>query len=355
VADRLRALGVADPRIEGVLEPHALAHGIAGRDRALRDCAACHSEGSRLTGSYPIAAYLPGGVPPRPPDDGRLDLAGTVAPAAGGGIELRRDGDDVVGAHVLGLSRHARTNALGFATFLAVLAGVSLHAVARLALRRRRRAAVRPREVATEYVFGRYERLWHWTMAGSGLVLMLTGLAVHGGAARWPIAMTTAVTLHNWAAVVLIVNGFLSTFHHLTTRAIRHFIPRPHGLLERALDHIQYQSRGIFFGDPHPHHPGHKLNPLQQVTYLALRAVLLPFQVGTGALIWAVGHWPSVAAAAGGLHLVAPLHNLGSWLFVSFFVLHVYLVTTGTRVGDHLRSMITGYQSVPAAAEPEGT
>jgi thiosulfate reductase cytochrome b subunit len=256
--------------------------------------------------------------------------------------------------HVLGLSRDARTNALGFGIFLAVAAGVSVHALARVILRRRRSVRRAEHRTEREYVFGRYERLWHWTMALSGLVLAVTGLALHDGAAG-PLALPAAVSVHNAAAVVLVVNGFLSTFYHLVTRAIRQFIPHPHGLLRRALDHLEYQSRGIFYGDPHPHHPGHKLNPLQQVTYLALLTVLFPLQIGTGLLIWAVGHWPSVAAAVGGLQLVAPLHNLGAWLFLSFFVLHAYLVTTGHTVGDHLRSMITGWQTVPAASEPEGT
>jgi thiosulfate reductase cytochrome b subunit len=191
-------------------------------------------------------------------------------------------------------------------------------------------------------------------MALSGIALVVTGLAVQDGSGD-PVPLPFAVTVHNAAAVVLMVNAFLSLFHHLVTKAIRHFIPHPRGLLRRALDHLEYQSRGIFNGDPHPHHPGHKLNPLQQVTYLALLAVLFPFQIATGALIWAVGHWPSLGAALGGLHLLAPLHGLGSWLFLAFFVLHTYLVTTGHTVFDHLRSMITGWQTVPAPSEPEGT
>jgi thiosulfate reductase cytochrome b subunit len=355
LANRLRALGVLDPRIDGAMEPHALAHGIAGRAGAIRDCSECHGEGSRLAGAYAIAAYLPGGVAPRPPDGGRVALAGSIVPTPGGGLEFHRDPDVAPsGVHVLGVSRHALTNAVGFWIFVAVLAGVSVHALARLALRPRRNARAPATGKEKEYVFGRYERLWHWTMALSGIVLMGTGMAVHAGS-RWPIALPAAVTAHNASAVVLMVNAFLSLFHHLTTLAIRQFIPHPHGLLERTLDHLEYQSRGIFLGDPHPHHPGHKLNPLQQVTYLALLAILFPFQIVTGLLIWAVGHWPSVGAAAGGLQIVAPLHNLGAWLFLAFFVLHAYLVTTGHTVGAHLRSMITGWQTVPEATEPEGT
>jgi thiosulfate reductase cytochrome b subunit len=126
--------------------------------------------------------------------------------------------------------------------------------------------------------------------------------------------------------------------------------------MARVLEHMSYQSRGIFFGGPHPTNaPGHKLNPLQQFTYLGLLNVLFPLQIGTGLLIWATGHWPAVAAALGGLSVIAPLHNAGSWLFLSFFVLHVYLVTTGRTTTQHHTSMITGYGALeseaPAAEE----
>jgi thiosulfate reductase cytochrome b subunit len=203
-------------------------------------------------------------------------------------------------------------------------------------------------------VFGRYERIWHWTMALSGLVLILSGLVVHGGP-RWLMALPTAVSLHNVFAGLLMLNAFLALFYHLTTRAIRNFIPEPRGFLARALEHMAYQSRGIFLGGPHPTNAeGQKLNPLQQVTYLALLNVLFPLQIATGVLIWAVGNWPDLAKALGGLQVIAPLHNAGSWLFLSFFVLHVYLVTTGRTPTEHLTSMITGYQPVEGhGAAPE--
>jgi thiosulfate reductase cytochrome b subunit len=195
------------------------------------------------------------------------------------------------------------------------------------------------------YVFGRYERIWHWTMALSGVLLIVTGLEIHGAGPASLLGLPRAVSLHNAFAVVLMANAGLSLFYHLTTRAIRNFIPAPDGLLARVLEHMTYQSRGIFFGGPHPQNaPGHKLNPLQQLTYLALLNVLFPFQIGTGLLVWAAGHWPEVATALGGLRGVAPLHNLGSWAFLSFFVLHAYLVTTGRTPTEHLESMITGYQ-----------
>jgi thiosulfate reductase cytochrome b subunit len=354
VAARLRDLGVADPVVDGVLETHVVSHGIPSRELALADCGACHAKDSRLDDPYPIAAYVPGGVPPRPPDDGtRIELAGFLAPTPSGGLAYRRDpAATKEGPYVLGHSRQAWTNRLGFLLFLAVALGVAVHGGARLFLRalvRRRQGGAAAAQAAheQEYVFGRYERAWHWTMALSGIALMATGVVVHNAGWAGPPALTLSVDVHNVAAVVLLVNAGLSLFHHLVTRAIHQFIPHPQGLLQRALEHIEYQSRGIFLGDPHPHHPGHKLNPLQQVTYLSLLGVLFPLQIVTGLLIWAVGHWPRFGAAIGGLQVVAPVHNLGAWLFLAFFVLHTYLVTTGPTLGEHLRSMLTGYRSVP--------
>jgi thiosulfate reductase cytochrome b subunit len=358
VASRLRAAGVAEPAVLGSMEAHPLAHGIAGRALALRECGACHAAGSRLSGDYPIAPYLAGGIAPRPPSDGRIELAGAVVPTAQGGLVFRREPDGATGSlHVLGHSRQAQSNTVGFAIFAVVLAGISIHTLARLALRRRAGGeAPASHGGARSYVFGRYERIWHWTMALSGVGLILTGLDVHGASGGGGLmALSTAVTLHNALAVVLMVNAFLALFHHLATAAIRNFIPRPQGLLSRVLEHLRYQSRGIFHGGPHPHLRGEKLNPLQQITYLALLNLLFPLQIATGLLIWAIGHWPAVGAALGGLRLVAPLHNLGAWLFLTFFVLHVYLVTTGRTPGEHLRSMVTGYRDAePADPKPQG-
>jgi thiosulfate reductase cytochrome b subunit len=348
VADRLRALGVVEPVIEGTLRAYPLAHGVPSRERALRDCEACHSTESRLSRDYPVAGYLPGGEPPRPEERSRVELAGVLAPTPGGGLALQRGPDATPGGlHVLGYTRQGLTNTLGFSLFFAVFLGVAAHGLVRLLTRRKRAGQAAHPPVEKAYVFGRYERLWHWTMAFAGILLIASGLRIHSPSTGGLLGLAQAVSLHNAFAVVLMLNAFLALFYHLATRAIRNFIPHPHGLLARILEYMAYQSRGIFYGGPHPENaPGHKLNPLQQLTYLALLNVLFPLQIVTGLLIWAAGHWPEVAAALGGLQVVAPLHNAGSWLFLSFFVLHVYLVSTGRTPTEHLESMITGYQPV---------
>lgn len=347
VASRLTAQGVASPAIEGVLHTYAITHGISARSHALRACDECHAAGGRLGQAFPLAPYLPGDVAPRPPEGGKVSLAGKIMPVAGGGLAFQREpGASTAGLHVLGATRHTWSNRLGFLTFVLVAGGVSIHAAVRVLMARRRPSHPPASGAERVYVFGWYERLWHWTMAASGVVLILTGLHIHNAGLGWLPSLPRSVELHNVAAVVLTVNAFLSLFYHLATAAIRSFIPRPEGLLKRIMEHVSYQSRGIFYGTSHPHQGAEeKLNPLQQLTYLGLLNLLFPLQIATGALLWAIGRWPSVGAAVGGLSIVAPVHNFGAWLFLSFFVLHAYLVTTGRTLGDHLQSMVTGYRT----------
>jgi thiosulfate reductase cytochrome b subunit len=354
VANRLAAAGVVQPTIEGILDPVPLAHGVPTRDRALRDCQGCHAGDSRLSESYVIAGYLPGGAPPRPRDGARVELAGLLETRSDGALVLWRDREEAPGRlHVLGHSRQGVTNTIGFLLFVATFLGVVAHGTARWVLRGRRVAQPAHAPARQEYLFGRYERIWHWTMALSGVLLIYSGLEIHSAGGHWLLDLPRAVSLHNAFAVVLMLNAGLALFHHLTTRAIRNFIPAPQGLVARVLEHMEYQSRGIFYGAAHPANaPGAKLNPLQQFTYLGLLNVLFPLQIATGLLIWAAGTWPAVAVAVGGLSIIAPLHNAGSWLFLSFFVLHVYLVTTGRTPTHHLTSMITGYGTLESE-EPE--
>jgi thiosulfate reductase cytochrome b subunit len=350
VTARLAALGIIAPTIEGTLETHPLAHGVAPRSHALRDCDGCHAAGSRLSAAFPIVPFLPGGVAPLPPDSGGPLLAGKIIGTPGGGLTFLRETAPAAGSmYVLGATRHAWSNRLGFLIFLAVALGVTGHGSVRYLMTKRAGHAPHAAPGATEKVrvFGRYERLWHWTMAGSGLVLIVTGLGIHNAGSGWMGPLPKVVLVHNVAAVVLTVNAFLSLFYHLATVAIRSFIPEPVGFMKRVLEHVSYQSRGIFVGAPHPPQAAtEKLNPLQQITYLALLNVLFPVQIVSGTLIWVIGRWPTFATALGGLSIVAPVHNFGAWLFLSFFVLHAYLVTTGRTVGDHLQSMVTGYRTV---------
>jgi thiosulfate reductase cytochrome b subunit/mono/diheme cytochrome c family protein len=351
VEQLLVAAGVQNPTIRSEVKLHKISHGVAGRSQALSDCAACHGPDSRLKDSLLVAAWAPGGQVPPWKDQ---EVAGHIETAANGAVVWKASGEVQDGLHLLGSTTQNWSDRLGLLMLIGVVLGVTLHGGYRLISRRHHP----PQAFHTqkEYIFTAYERLWHWVMAVSVFALMLTGLQIHFPGRIYLFGATRAVSIHNFFAVVLMLNAFLALFYHLATAAIRQFLPEREGLTEELTRQTKYYLRDIFKGLPAPFRrsPERKLNVLQQITYSLLLNVLFPLQIVTGALIWLVGTYPSFAVKVGGLSIIAPLHNLGSWMFISFLVMHIYLATTGHTVLAHVRGMIDGYEEVEVADIPEG-
>ena len=89
---------------------------------------------------------------------------------------------------------------------------------------------------------------------------------------------------------------------------------------------------------------------------IGLCVVLLPAQAITGIMIyWGQQNWPIYFSALGGLPVLAPLHTAIAWLFSSFVVLHVYLVTTSGHTSmAAIKSMITGWEDIEQRPKPSG-
>jgi len=163
------------------------------------------------------------------------------------------------------------------------------------------------------------------------------------------------VEVHNILAAILVINAALAAFYHLASGEIRQFLPEPHGFFHQAILQAKYYLRGIFRREPHPFEkmPERKMNPLQQITYLAILNILLPLQVITGALMWGAQRWPDIAQSLGGLAFLAPFHTLIAWLFASFVVMHVYLTTTGHTTTENIKAMMMGWEDVEVHGPPE--
>ncbi len=263
------------------------------------------------------------------------------------GLYLKPD-TKAYGLYIFGHDRVPIIDWLGFLLFVGVILGVSGHAALRIYAAKRREKS-HDHFVEEIYLYTAFERFWHWLQATTIGLLLVTGLLIHRpdflpGLSNYRYL----VPIHNVSAALLILDASLSLFYHLTTGAIREFIPKPRGFFDQAIQQVRYYTYGIFRGEPHPFEkvPGRKLNPLQQVTYFGLLNVLLPLQMLTGLLMWGEQYWPDTIQKLGGLHVLAPIHALVAWLFASFVVGHVYLTTTGLTPLEDIRGMITGWERV---------
>ncbi|MFT6985973.1 MAG: thiosulfate reductase cytochrome b subunit [Psychromonas sp.] len=190
-------------------------------------------------------------------------------------------------------------------------------------------------------IFKRFERFWHWAQALMILLLLLTGLEMHGLFKLFGFG--SAVETHNligfvWTGLVVLIYTWI-----LTTGEWQQYFPTLKGV-EGTLRFYLY---GVFKGEKHPHHmtPEDKFNPLQRLGYIAILFGLLPLQVISG---FAFYYFPDLRAAGviGHVDLIAILHTFNAYALLSFVVIHLYMTTFGEKLSSHIKAMITGKEKI---------
>jgi thiosulfate reductase cytochrome b subunit len=196
-----------------------------------------------------------------------------------------------------------------------------------------------------EYVYRGFERFWHWTQAALIIFLGVTGFEIHGSIRFF--GFDQAVRYHNVAAISFLVLIVFAIFWHFTTGEWRQYVPTWENLRAQA----EYYVFGIFRNVPHPTRKTSlsKLNPLQKLVYAGLKVLVIPIMVVSG-LLYMFYRYPQryevLSLNLGGLEVIAVIHTIGAFLLTSFFIAHLYLVTTGRTVTSNLKAMVTGYEEL---------
>jgi thiosulfate reductase cytochrome b subunit len=210
-------------------------------------------------------------------------------------------------------------------------------------------------------------RVWHWTNTALFLLLVITGVQIRYLDLFDFMSFRNAVTVHNWAAFVLIGNFFIWLLYYLFSSRNKAYHPE-FNILKVARDsfrQMQYYGWGMFRGEQNPHRidPYDKFNPLQRTLYQILMLFLLPAQIVTGLLLWDIKRFSNVIDMVGGVRVIDTVHVLIFIFFVFYLLIHPYLATLGHTPTAHIKAMITGYEDVdheahgptptPVAAKPE--
>lgn len=198
-------------------------------------------------------------------------------------------------------------------------------------------------------LYSRFERFWHWTQMLLILVLLVTGFGLHGF--HDLLDFRRAVTLHTAAALGLVLLWVFAIFWHLTTGNWRHYVPTGSGLWQVA----RFYAWGIFRGERHPYRKAYwrKHNPLQALSYLALKLVLFPLIWASGLAYLFYALWSGMPGAGGLLEGVALVHTATAFAILAFIIIHVYLLTTGESFVEHLKPMLNGFDKVELTPEEE--
>ncbi|MCF8107210.1 MAG: cytochrome b/b6 domain-containing protein [Desulfohalobiaceae bacterium] len=198
------------------------------------------------------------------------------------------------------------------------------------------------------YLYTRFERFWHWAQGILIILLMLSGFEIHGLYTLF--GFETAFGVHNFCAWTWLILYAFILFWMAITAEWKQYIPT----FQKLFAVMWYYLHGIFKGEPHPvpKTTRAKHNPLQRLTYLGIVTFLVPFQLITGYMYYYYNAWPSLGWDWA-LQPVALLHTAGGFAMLTFFIVHIYMTTTGHTWSVHIKSMFTGWEEVESTAGHE--
>lgn len=195
------------------------------------------------------------------------------------------------------------------------------------------------------YIYRSFERFWHWMQASIIFFLAATGFEIHGSFSFF--GYQNAVEYHNVAAYAFIILIVFAIFWHFTTGEWKQYLPTTKYLKAQ----INYYLIGIFQNAPHPIKKTvlSKLNPLQKLTYLGLKILVIPTMVISG-LLYMFYRYPQKGMIEGlnidSIAVIALFHTAAAFLLMAFVIVHLYLITTGATIASNLKAMITGYEEL---------
>lgn len=190
------------------------------------------------------------------------------------------------------------------------------------------------------YIYGTFERFWHWNQAILIFFLALTGFEIHGSYHLFNFE--NSIIWHKIAAWIFLILIVFAVFWHFVTGQWKNYIPSTKNLKAQ----FNYYISGIFRGAPHPTHKTvyNKFNPIQRFVYLGLKLLVIPVQVLSGFLYLNYAY-PENPIQIESLKTVAVIHTFGGFALLAFIIAHVYLITTsGETPITSLKAMITGWE-----------
>lgn len=208
-------------------------------------------------------------------------------------------------------------------------------------------------------------RAMHWTAALSIVVLAVTGLYIGkpyfmtGGEASDHFLMGWMRFLHFAAAALLVMTAIVRIYWLFMGNRYER-LPALFPVRPRDWANLVRMVKFYLMIKPEqaPHYLGH--HPLQQLSYTmiyGLAAVMtitgfaLYGQSNPGGFIYGATNW--IGALFGGMPVVRFVHHVGTWGFLIFIPIHVYLAIRADlleRTGV-MSSIVSGGRFVPADRE----
>jgi len=196
------------------------------------------------------------------------------------------------------------------------------------------------------YLYPVWVRIWHMINAILYLILIVTGLSLQYSSVDFQlISFKTAVSMHNIAGIVLILNYIFYLSGNRFTSNGMYYQFHIKGMIKRVMKQFKYYAFGIFKHEkaPFPISAERKFNPLQKLTYVIVMYVMMPLIIASGLGLFFPEILPSKLLGLNGIHFTDLIHIVTGFGLSVFMAIHIYFCTIGKTPTSNFKSMINGW------------
>lgn len=196
------------------------------------------------------------------------------------------------------------------------------------------------------YLYPVWLRIWHAINALGILALIYTGLNMQFAQPGFELLrFDLAVTIHNFAGVVISISYLMFFIGNLTTPNKKYYRIKPKGLRKRLFKQLRFYTYGMFKNEepPYPISEKRKFNPVQKYTYVAVMYLMVPAIIITGIALLFPELIIEDVYNMSGIFLTALLHAIVGFFISIFLVIHLYFATIGKKPLSNFKSIVTGW------------
>jgi thiosulfate reductase cytochrome b subunit len=238
----------------------------------------------------------------------------------------------------------------GILAMLGAVGFAFLHGIGRFLVNRRNPITLIKKK--SVFIYKLIIRLGHWSNALAVIALIVTGFIMHYIGPGHGLAR-----IHNIAGGAFVVLWILFFLYEIATFDVKQYLVKGWELREGILKQALFYAIGIFKQEEHPYHmkAEARLNPLQKVAYFSVMFILAPLVGFTGMLLLDPNLMSPFVSYIGmeNMKYVFIVHLAGAFGMVAYLLGHLYLGTTGDRIAQHYKVMITGQHDEYQRKSPE--
>ena len=183
-------------------------------------------------------------------------------------------------------------------------------------------------------------RIWHAVSSMLFLLLLISGISIHFGL----MTIHSALILHIISGIALSVTYLIFFIANIISGNIKNYFQKPEHFFRSLRHELKYYFWDIFLKQRLPYDPQkQKYGIVKQILHVKMMYLVLPIIILSGITLLLPDMINNQFLKESNIWTISLTHTIAGFLLTVFFVVHLYLGTTGSKVSTMFKAIAKGW------------